>query len=177
MMHTTRSRMMNTMMPISSGETAGVWVFDGDEVMFVGGDDGAGVVGEDVGEGVGDAVGDGDGDGVGDAVVGDGVVGEGVGEIVGDGVGAAVVGEGVGEGVGGVFGPEHVTGGLQYPVLRHVGHIAPFVQSGLGERLQAPQLKRSLMAQMPEAAPVIWFFCKYLRMCAQGRRMKGGRAR
>ena len=133
MMHMTRSRTMNTMMPITSGETAGAWVFDGDEEEFVGalvGDSGA------VGEGVGDAVGDGDGDGVGDAVVGDGVVGEGVGEIVGDGVGAAVVGEGVGEGVGGVCGPVHVTGGLHGPVLRHVGHIAPFVQSGLGERPQ-----------------------------------------
>ena len=127
MMHITRSRTMNTMMPITSGETAGAWVFDGDEEEFVGalvGDSGA------VGEGVGDAVGDGDGDGVGDAVVGDGVVGEGVGEIVGDGVGAAVVGEGV----GGEFGPVHVTGGLHGPVLRHAGHIAPFVQSGLGER-------------------------------------------
>ena len=84
---------MNTMMPITSGETAGAWVFDGDEEEFVGalvGDSGA------VGEGVGDAVGDGVGDGVGDAVVGDGVVGEGVGETVGDGVGAGVVGEGVG---------------------------------------------------------------------------------
>jgi hypothetical protein len=129
MMHITMSRTMNTMMPITSGETAGAWVFDDDEEEFVGalvGDSGA------VGEGVGDAVGDGDGDGVGDAVVGDGVVGEGVG----DGVGAAVVGEGV----GGVFGPVHVTegvpGGLHGPELRHAGHIAPFVQSGLKERSQ-----------------------------------------
>ena len=160
---------MNTMMPITSGETAGAWVFDGDEEEFVGalvGDSGA------VGEGVGDAVGDGVGDGVGDAVVGDGVVGEGVGEIVGDGVGAAVVGEGVGEGVGGVFGPVHVTGGLHGPELRHAGHIAPSVQSGLGERYQ----RLSLMAQMPAPAPVIWLPCNHLRMCAQGRRTKGGRA-
>ena len=121
---------MNTMMPILSGETAGAWVFDGDEEEFVGalvGDSGA------VGEGVGDAVGDGVGDGVGDVVVGDGVVGEGVGEGEGDGVGDCVVGEGVGEGVG-VFGPVQLTGGLHGPVLRHAGHIAPFVQSGLGER-------------------------------------------
>ena len=32
----------------------------------------------------------------------------------------------------------------------------------------------SLMAQMPEAAPVIWLVYKRLRMCAQGRRTKGG---
>ena len=30
------------------------------------------------------------------------------------------------------------------------------------------------MAQMPEAAPVIWLWSKNLRMCAQGRRTKGG---
>ena len=54
-----------------------------------------------------------------------------------DFVGALVVGDGdVGEGVGGVFGPVHVTGGLHGPELRHVGHIAPSVQAGLGERMQ-----------------------------------------
>ena len=84
------------------------------------------------------------GDGVGNGV-GEGVVGEGVG----DGVGA-----GVGEGVG-VFGPVHVTGGLHGPVLRHAGHIAPFVQSGLGESSQK-SVMLSLMAQMPAPVPVIW---------------------
>ena len=68
MAHRMRSRTMNTMRTVSSGENAGLCVFDGDEEEFVGalvGDSGA------VGEGVGD-VGDGDGDGVGDGVVGDG---------------------------------------------------------------------------------------------------------
>ena len=115
---------------------------------------------------------------VGDGVVGDGVVGTGVGEGVGDwvgegegdGVGAGVVGEGVGEGVG-VFGPVHVTGGLQFPVLRHAGHIAPSVQSGLGERCQ----RLSLMAQMPAPAPVIWLLYNVLRTCAR-KKCEGGRA-
>ena len=98
---------------------------------------------------------------------------------VGGGVGAGVVGEdvvgtGVGEGVG--EGPVHVTGGLHGPVLRHAGHIAPFVQSGLGERSQLV-VRWSLMAQMPAPAPVIWLPFNNLRMCAQGRRTKGGRAR
>ena len=128
MTHAKRSRTKNTMLQITSGENAGVWVFDGDAVEFVGALVGGGGA---VGEGVGDAVGDGDGDGDGDGVVGDGVVGEGEGDGVGDGVGDCVVGEGVG-----VFGPVHVTGGLHGPVLRHAGHIAPFVQSGLGERPQ-----------------------------------------
>ena len=150
MMHTTRSRTMNTMMPITSGETAGAWVFDGDEEEFVGalvGDSGA------VGEGVGDAVGDGDGDGVGDAVVGDGVVGDGdgdgVGEGVGENVGAGVVGAGVG-----VFGPVHVTGGLHGPELRHAGHISPFVHAELGERVHSLVKGALSMPQIPTPAPV-----------------------
>ena len=98
---------------------------------------------------------------VGDGVVGDGVVGTGVGEGVGDwvgegegdGVGAGVVGEGVGEGVG-VFGPVHVTGGLQFPVLRHAGHIAPSVHAELSRSQYF--VMWSLIAQMPAPVPVIW---------------------
>ena len=56
MMHAKRSRTKNTMLQITSGENAGVWVFDGDNV------------GDGVGEGDGDGVGEGDGDGVGEGV-------------------------------------------------------------------------------------------------------------
>ena len=71
----------------------------------------------------------------------------------------------------------HVTGGLHGPVLRHAGHIVPFVQSGLFMEILQSEVMWSLMAQMPEAAPVIWLLSNSLQMCAQGRRTKGGRAR
>ena len=66
-----------------------------------------------------------------------------------------------------MFDPVHVTGrGVHGPVLRHAGHIAPFVQSGL-ERSQYSVVGRSLMAQMPAPAPVIWLSPKSLQMCAR----------
>ena len=142
------------------GDGVGVGIGDGVGDCVVG----DGVVGDGaVGDGVGDGVGAYDGEGVGDGVVGDGVVGDGV---VGDGVGGVGVGGvgvgGVGPGGVGVFGPVHVTGGVHGPVLRHAGHIAPFVHAKLEERSQPPETKWSLMAHMPEPAPVIWLFPKYL---------------
>ena len=133
---------------------------------------GAGVVGTEVGDSVGDgvreSVGDGLGEGVGDGVIGDGVFGDGVGERLGESVGDGV-GDGVGVGVGGVgpggvdvFVPVQATGGVHDPVLRHTGHIAPSVHAKLEERSQPPETKWSLMAHMPEPAPVIWLFPKYL---------------
>ena len=106
--------------------------------------------------------------------IGEGVVGAG-GEGVGDGVGAGVVGAGV---VGDADGVAvHVTGALHAPAaLRHVGHSAPSVQSGLGEREQL--LTFPTIEQMPAAAPVSWLLDKPLRRAgasASTERVGGGR--
>ena len=159
-------------MPISSGENVGMCVFDGDEEEFVGDGEGDGV-----GDSVGDCV-------VGDGVVGDGVVGdedgdgvgESVGDGVGDGVGDCVVGDGVGDGVGG-FVPEHLTGGLHGPELRHAGHFAP-LHAELGDSSQ-PYLPVmwSLMTQMPAAAPDSPLSSNRLRMFQQKRLVREGMCR
>ena len=70
------------------------------------------------------------------------------------------------------FVAEHVTlfGGVHAPVLRHAGHIAPFVHNEFESRVQAWRFPT--MLQMPDSAPVSWLPFNLLRSVAQGARQR-----